>query len=176
MPGMNGIEATREILSISASTKVLALSIHADKQFVREMLDAGAVGYLLKEDAPEQILRAVEKIIKGDMFLSSGITRAALGADEAVEKTEKHKILSVIEPKPEPIEVLKYSEEGLKSISIREREILKLIAEGLRNKEIADKIYVSPGTVKKHIYNLFRKLKVSSRINAIDKAKESNLL
>lgn len=159
MPGMNGIEATREIRSYEESTKILALSIHSHKHFVKKMLDAGAVGYLMKDDAPEELLIAIQKVNKGDMYLSSGVTRDALGKDE-----------KIVVPGP-PIE-----EGHLESISIREREILQLIAKGFRNKEIAEKFFISPLTVKKHISNTFQKLNVHSRMKAIEKAKELNIL
>lgn len=159
MPGINGIEATREILSIAENTKVLALSIHRDKQFVQGMLDAGAVGYLLKNDAPEELLKAIEKVNNGDMYLSSGVTRTALSKDELE--------LSGKEQDPE---------DEHESISIREREILKLLAEGMRNKEIAEKFFISPLTVKSHIYHLYKKLDLSSRIKAVEKAKGMKII
>jgi DNA-binding NarL/FixJ family response regulator len=159
MPGINGIEATKEILSIAENTKVLALSIHSDRQFVKEMLDAGADGYLLKNNAPEELLKAIETVNNGDMYLCPGVTRAALSKDE-----------------PELIGSVQDSEDDHESISIREREILKLLAEGLRNKEIAEKFFISPLTVKSHIYHLYKKLDVSSRIKAVEKAKGMKII
>jgi len=159
MPGINGIEATREILSIGENTKVLALSIHSDRQFVKNMLNAGAVGYLLKDDAPEVLLQAIESVYNGDMYLSPGVTRTALSKDKAELSG------SVLD-----------SEDEQESISIRERQILQLIAEGFRNKEIAEKFFISPLTVKSHIYHLYKKLDVSSRIEAVEKAKEKNII
>ena len=159
MPGMNGIVATREILSIRENTKVLALSIHSDRQFVKEMLDAGAAGYLLKNDAPEELVKAIEIVNKGDMFLSPAITRAALSKDE-----------------PELTGSVQSPEDEQDYISIREREILKLISEGLRNKEIAEKFFISPLTVKSHIYHLYKKLDVSSRMKAVEKAKGMKII
>jgi LuxR family maltose regulon positive regulatory protein len=97
MPGMNGIEATKEILSRAEKTKILALSIHSDKQFVNEMLDAGVVGYLLKDDAPEELVKAIERVYNGDMYLSPGVTRTALSKDEsdgefAIINVQKNKL------------------------------------------------------------------------------------
>lgn len=159
MPELNGIEATKEILSFAGKTKIIALSIHSDKQFVKEMLDAGVVGYLLKDDVPEELVKAVEKVNNGDMFLSPSITRVAMSKDE-----------------PELSGGFLNSEGTQETISMREREILRMIAEGFRNKEIAEKFFISPLTVKKHISNTFQKLNVHSRMKAIEKAKELNIL
>ena len=78
MPKLSGIKATREILKNQPDIKIIALSIHSGDKFVKEMLDAGAVGYILKEETSEELLKAIDKVVKGDMFLSSGITRTAL--------------------------------------------------------------------------------------------------
>lgn len=86
MPTINGIEATKEILTIFPDTKILALSIHTGKQFVKGMLNAGAVGYLIKDSAPEELLIAIGKIVNNEMYLCSAITSVALSLEEAVEK------------------------------------------------------------------------------------------
>lgn len=78
MPNLSGIEATKKILSVNSAIKVMALSMHSGEHFVKEMLNAGAVGYLLKDDVPEELVKAIEKIIRGEMILSSAVTRAAL--------------------------------------------------------------------------------------------------
>ena len=81
MPGLNGIEATREIQSMGMETKVLALSIHSGKQFIKDMLDAGAAGYLLKDSAPDELVQAIRKVLKGDIYLDSSITGLMLSHD-----------------------------------------------------------------------------------------------
>lgn len=93
MPNLSGIDATKEILKILPEVKVIALTIHAGEKFVKEMLDAGAVGYLLKEDAPEELSKAIGKMMNGEMFLSSGVTRAALSKDENGQKAFNQKVL-----------------------------------------------------------------------------------
>jgi len=150
MPNFSGIDATKQILAENPEIKVLALSMHSGKQYVKSMLDAGAVGYLLKDSGPDEFLTAIKKVIKGDMYLSSAITSIALGRDE-----------SQIKPPP---------------LSLREIEILEYVAEGLRNKEIATKTFVSSETVKKHLYNISKKLDVSNRINLVAKAKELGVI
>ena len=93
MPNLNGIDATREILKLSPGTKVLALSIHSGKRFVNEMLDAGAAGYLLKDSAPDELVKAIRKVMKGDMYLDSAIISTALDKYEIGEKPGNLNIL-----------------------------------------------------------------------------------
>ena len=82
MPKVSGIEATQQILEKNPDIKIIALSIHSGHYFVKKMLDAGVLGYLLKDEMPEELIRAIEKVSQGDIFLSSGITRTALDKDE----------------------------------------------------------------------------------------------
>ena len=93
MPNLSGIEATQQLVATSPDIKIIALSIHSGEHFVKEMLNAGAVGYLLKEEAPEELLRALNRVSKGDMFLSSGVTRVALNAEENHEEDFELNIL-----------------------------------------------------------------------------------
>lgn len=92
MPNLNGIDATKQILELSVDTKILALSIHSGRRFVKNMLDAGAAGYILKDSAPEELLSAIQKVAKGEMYLSSAITSIALSKD--VFQSESIKVLS----------------------------------------------------------------------------------
>ncbi len=94
MPNLNGIDATKQILAISPNIKVLALSIHSGKRFVKEMLNAGAVGYLLKDSATDELLTAIKKVTKGDMYLSSAITSIALNRGKKEDETEDLEILN----------------------------------------------------------------------------------
>lgn len=89
MPQLSGIDATREILEKQPDIKIIALSIHSGQNFVKGMLDAGAVGYLLKEEVPEELLRGIEKVLVGNMFLSSAITRAALAKENILQENIK---------------------------------------------------------------------------------------
>ena len=94
MPGLNGIDATRQILSFAPDTKVLALSIHSGKRYVKDMLSAGAVGYLLKDSAPDELISAILKVANGDMYLSSSITSIALSDEAEDEESGNENILS----------------------------------------------------------------------------------
>ena len=93
MPGLNGIEATREIMRLSPHTKVLAFSMHSTKKIVKDMLDAGAAGFLLKDIDPDDIISAIHKVIKGGMYIDSSIISTALNMDEDPEKPEVPNIL-----------------------------------------------------------------------------------
>ena len=97
MPKVSGIDATRQILEKSREIKIIALSIHSGHNFVKEMLDVGADGYLLKDEVPEELIKAIEKVTVGDVYLSSGITRTAL---DRHEKSSTHHIshLKLIKP------------------------------------------------------------------------------
>ncbi len=138
MPDMNGIEATKHILKERPHTKVIALSMHSDKQKVLEMISAGAMGYLLKDCSFNDIEHAIDAVLFGKTYISPTI-----GGD----------ILR------ESIEQLKANNQQLKSpLTTAEREILQLIAEGNSNKEIAELLSASVKTIETHRQHLMDKL------------------
>ena len=143
MPLLNGIEATRQITKRSPTTKVLMLTMHADEVYVTQVLKAGAVGYLLKDSADVDLLRAVDEVAQGRSFFSPVISRVVL--DEYVKRLEEH----------EPAD-------AYESLSTREREILQLVAEGKANKEIASLLFVSTSTVETHRAHIMEKLGLHS--------------
>ena len=140
MPDMNGIEATRQILKDLPSTKIIGLSMHSDKKFVTEMLEAGASGYLLKDCAFEELTRAVQTVLSNRLYVSPDI------AGEII----KSNIQSVLD--------------GVRPLMLtsKEREVLQLIAEGRSTKEIAGLLNVSVKTIETHRVNIMEKLKVYS--------------
>ena len=148
MPNLRGLEATREIKKVSPNTKVLILTMHKDKEYVYHAVSAGAEGYLLKEDADTELFAAVEKIRKGEHYisplLSGEVTHALIQAAHRGQAT----------PQSE-------------SLTIREREVLKLIAEGITNKEIADLLFISVRTVEHHRANIMRKLNIKNTAHLI---------
>jgi DNA-binding NarL/FixJ family response regulator len=140
MPDLNGIEVTRRIRSEIADTRVIALSMHADRRFVMGILEAGANGYLLKDSAFAELILAVMAVAKGKMYLSPSIA-------ETVVKNS--------------LEKLDQKEEGSSvMLSGREREVLQMIAEGKSTKEIALKLFVSTKTVETHRKQIMDKLNI----------------
>ena len=134
MPELNGIEGTRQICDELTQTKVLALSMHKDSVYVREILRAGARGYLLKDSEDDDLLKAIRAVARGEAFLSPAISDAVL--------TDYRKHVS------NPIDLL----------TSREREILTMIAEGKSNKEIATILNLSVYTVESHRGSVMEKL------------------
>jgi DNA-binding NarL/FixJ family response regulator len=141
MPDMNGIEATRRISSEHPDVKVLILSMHHDKRMVIEVFNAGARGYLLKECASDELLRAIRTLLQGEMYLSPKIS--SIVVKDLVKKQGE-------------------SLSEIFSLSSREREVLQLLAEGKNMKEIAFTLDVSIKTVEAFRKRLMDKLKVNS--------------
>jgi DNA-binding NarL/FixJ family response regulator len=141
MEGMNGIEATQRLRETHPRIKVVALSAHADKRYVRNMIRAGAAAYVLKEAASEDLLRAVRAASQGEHYLSPRITGCVLEGWTA--------------PAPEPT-----SAGDL--LGAREREVLRLLAEGKTSKEIAVQLSLSVKTVETHRRNLAHKVGLHS--------------
>ena len=147
MPSLRGLEATREIKVISPEVKVLILTMHRDKEYVYYAISAGAEGYLLKEDADTELFKAIEKIRSGDYYISPLLSGEL--THELIQAHHKDQL-----PPPE-------------SLTLREREVLKLIAEGVKNKEIAGLLFISVRTVEHHRANLMRKLNIKKTANLI---------
>ena len=143
MPLLNGVEATRQITKRAPGTRVLVLSMHADEAYVTQILQAGATGYLLKDSADVDLLKAVSEAAQGRSFFSPAIARVMLNdyvrqlADRGV--TDRYEALSE-----------------------REREIFQLVAEAKTNKEIAALLNVSPSTVETHRAHIMEKLDLHS--------------
>jgi DNA-binding NarL/FixJ family response regulator len=140
MPGLNGIEVTRKIRSEIAETRVIALSMHADRRFVMGILEAGANGYLLKDSAFEELVTAVRAVAKGRMYLSPSIAETVVKS--SLEKSDRGQQGSSV------------------LLSGREREVLQMIAEGKSTKEIAFKLFVSTKTVETHRKQIMDKLNI----------------
>jgi len=143
MPNLRGLEATREIKMISRDVKVLILSMHSDKEYVYNAISAGAEGYLLKEDADTELFSAVENIRKGGRYISPLLSGEL--TQELVKTYYKGQASMPSE-----------------HLTIREREVLKLIAEGNSSKEIADLLFISIRTVEHHRANIMRKLNIKN--------------
>jgi DNA-binding NarL/FixJ family response regulator len=142
MPDLNGIEATRQIIAANPNIKIIALSMYSDKQFVVEMLKAGASGYMIKDCAFEELIYAINSVINDQIYLSPKITTLVL----------KEYIRGPVKEKDSPFSIL----------SNREREVLQLIAEGKSTKEIAFKLNVSIKTIETHRQQIMHKLEIHS--------------
>lgn len=138
MPDLNGIDATRKLGELGLGCKVLALSGHSEELYVRGMLQAGAAGYMLKDCASDEVVQAIQEIMRGKMYVSPQIASMVV-ADYASQLGG---------PAAGP------------SLSTREREVLQLIAEGMRTANIADRLSVSVKTIESHRRNLMEKLDV----------------
>jgi len=136
MPDISGIEATKTILKACPKTCVMILSMHADSRFVKEAVSAGALGYVLKDSASEELIFAIRKVYSGEVFLSSKIT-------ENMIKSLNNNGVEI-------------------SLSSREQEVLKFIAEGLATKSIASKLGISAKTVEAHRHQIMEKLQIHS--------------
>ena len=145
MPVMNGLEATRYLQKEHPEIKVIALSMHTDRHFIKEILDAGAYGYLFKDCSYQQLIEAINKVFSGKKYLSEIITGILIHDYLRKEK--------ISEPTPELTE--------------RESEILKLFAEGHSSREISELLFVSIKTVGTHKQNILEKLKLKSTADMV---------
>jgi len=143
MPEMNGLEATRQIVTESPQTEVLVLTMHHSEQLARDVLQAGARGYLLKSDADQNLIAAVDSLRQHKPFLTSTVTEFVL--DDYLKRGDTHEHGETHTP-----------------VTAREREIIQLLAEGLSNKEAASTLGISVKTIEAHRANLMRKLRLRS--------------
>jgi len=146
MPGLGGVEATRQIRSDLRDTKVIALSMHSDRRFVSEMLRAGALGYLVKDSAFEELNQAVRAVMQGRPYLSVAITGSL------VEDFVRQACMEERQTMP------------LHMLTSREQEVLRMLADGKRVKEIAHFLNISVKTVESHRQNIMDKLEIHSTI------------
>jgi len=160
MPVMDGVEATRRISQLRKNTRVIVLTTFDDDETVFEGLRAGAVGYLLKDVSSEKLVEAIKTAYAGEYFLVPSITAKVVSEFSKISRPAK-KIDNEFMAEP---------------LSPREIEILKIVATGASNREIADKLFISEGTVKNHLSSILNKLGVRDRMQAILKAKEFGII
>jgi DNA-binding NarL/FixJ family response regulator len=151
MPGMNGLEATRRIVDLGReeSSRVLILTTFEIDEYVYDALRAGASGFLLKRTPATELVNAIRVVAAGEALLAPSVTRRLI--DEFARRPR--------EDRPSP--------EALDDLTARECEVLELVAQGMSNREIADQLFVSEGTVKTHIKRIFYKLGLRDRTQAV---------
>jgi len=155
MPELDGLEATRRILAVDDSARVLILTTFDLDEYVYEALRAGASGFVLKDDPPEQLIAAIRTVAAGDALLSPTITKRVIKQFTRI-------------PRPAP-------QKELDDLSAREREVFRLIARGLSNAEIAQELYISDTTVKTHVTHILQKLNLRDRVQAVVLAYQTGL-
>jgi two-component system response regulator NreC len=160
MPGMNGIEATRQIVERLPQTKVLALTMHESEEYLRQMLAAGATGYVLKQAVDTELAVAIRAVHRGEVFVYPSVTRVLLGslsrgaqADESDSESDAYHRLSQ-----------------------REREVFRLVALGHTNRQIANQLFLSVKTVETYRARVMEKLDLKSRSALVRYALKTGLL
>ncbi len=158
LPDISGIEATQELKKIGCPSKIIALTIHEDEQFFFQMLQAGASGYVPKRAAPEDLLKAIRMVQRGEVYVYSHLAGLLVGdyLKRAKEEPEK--------------------QEALQELTAREQEILVALASGDSNEEIAQKLSISRHTVARHRENIMRKLEIHTRSELVKYAIRKGLI
>jgi two-component system response regulator NreC len=154
LPDRNGIAATADVCEVSPSTKVLVLTVHDDVAYLRRAFEAGAVGYLVKEAADIELVQAIRQVARGKQYVHPTLGAALLAPDAATARPAG--------PGGE--------------LSEREVDILRLIANGLTNGEIAERLFVSVRTVETHRSHIYQKLDVRTRAEVVRIARQGGLL
>jgi DNA-binding NarL/FixJ family response regulator len=155
MPELDGLQATRRILAADNAARILILTTFDLDEYVFEALRAGASGFVLKDDSPEQLIAAIRTVADGEALLSPTITR------RVIQKFARM-------PRPSP-------PKELEELSERERDVFRLLTRGLSNAEIGNELYISETTVKTHVTHILQKLKLRDRVQAVVLAYQTGL-
>ena len=159
LPDMSGIQLTRQILGVLPQIKIIIVTMHSKVDYMAAAFQAGATGFVVKESAAEGLLKGIETVLKGDYFLDSAVS------PQVVETLKKL-----------PGKETKINDAHYGTLTAREQEVLRLLAEGLPSKEIAKKLFISPKTVENHRANIMNKLDLHSTIELVRYAAKLGLI
>ena len=158
MPKVSGVEAAKVLQKECPGARVLVLTMHENEEYVYQIFKSGAGGYILKNAGREEIAKAIRAVAKGERFFSPRVSEIMV--EGYLRKAEDR------EKKPAPVDV---------PLTTREKEVLSLIAEGLNNQQIADKLFISPRTVDTHRTNIMQKLDIHDAVNLVRYAIEHGI-
>ena len=159
LPDQSGIQLTREMRSLLPATRILIVSMHSKIDYIAEAFQAGATGYVVKESASERLVQGLDSIARGDYFLDSSVSHTV------VENLMKS-----------PLKEAKITDADYGTLTPREQEVMRLLAEGLSCKEVAKKLFISHKTVENHRANIMNKLDIHSTIELIRYAAKLGLI
>ena len=177
MPRLDGVEATRRIRASHPEVKVVVLTTYADDRSVIDALRAGALGYLTKDAGAPEIQQALQRVVGGQAALDPAVQRSLIEAIASGAETGPPAPATTSEAEPEPASAPEPEPDpdGAQSLTPREAEVLALIAEGLSNTEIAERLVVSEATVKSHVNHLLPKIGARDRAQAVRYAYRNGL-
>lgn len=155
MPNVGGIDATRLLLQREPNVRILILTVHEDESLLKEVIRAGASGYVVKRAAQEDLIHAIRVVARGDLYVHPSMTRALFA-------------------EPSPAATPRFSE--IETLTTREIDVLQLLAKGHTNRQIAEQLSLSPRTVEGHRANLSAKLGLHSRVELVEYAEKHGLL
>jgi DNA-binding NarL/FixJ family response regulator len=156
MPELDGLEATRRILAADERARVLVLTTFDLDEYIYEALHAGASGFVLKDDPPEQLIAAIRTVAAGDALLSPAVTKRVI-----------ERFTHLPRPSTPP---------GLEDLTARELEVLRLVAQGLSNEEIGRRLFIGETTVKTHVTHVLQKLDLRDRVQVVVLAHQTGML
>ena len=154
MPHMNGLEVTKRLKAAKSAVKIIILTIHDDENYVIEVIKSGADGYLLKDIEPGMLVKAIRLVYEGQSFIYPTLAKRLFG-ELSRQEERRLEVPNMLERRKE------------ERLTYREVEVLQLIGRGMNNQEVAQKLFLSEKTVKNHLTNIFRKINVVDRTQAV---------
>jgi two-component system response regulator NreC len=169
MPNVDGMEATRRLKILCPQSLVLALTVHDDKQYLMQMMAAGASGYITKQAAADDLVEAIHTIAAGNVYLQPALARWLL--EDYQRLTQQAKSHQPVAKEPEEGKAI-----GLEVLSLRERQVLEMIAQGISNQEIGERLSLSHKTIARHRERIMKKLNMHSRTELVKFAIRTGLI